>query len=207
MTTKLGILFLTLASSLSMADVFTLDFDSVALSPGQFTSAGSYLNSYGISFVSLSNGASPAIFNVQGSVFTAASAPNVFAANGNAGNAPLSYELVFSQPLVSFTFTRVTEANTSTLPPYTISALDSHGIVLSSFSEPFQFGSPAVTQTLFGPGIAAIRLDANNSVGSSLTDPFLDNLVLTTATPEPGSAVALAACLAGLLLWKSRLRS
>jgi hypothetical protein len=179
----------------AMANTVIVNFDSVVIAPGTWTDATSYLSSYGIGFIGLSNAASAAIFNPSWA-FTAASNPNIFAANGKGGNADLSYELTFSEALVSFSFTRVAEVSTSTLPPYTVSALDSLGNVLDSMSEPHQLGTAAHTFTLNGPGIAAIRMDAHNWVAATVTDPPLDDFVLVTAgVPEPAT---LALTLGGL---------
>lgn len=180
------------------AGTIVLNFDSVTVPVGTFVDATAYLAGFGITFTGLSDAATADIFNLAPGVFTPSSPPNVFGANGTNGNVPLSYELTFSQPLISFSFTRISESNPGGLPPYTVSALDAGNNVLSSVSEPFQLGAPAKTFTLSGPGIVAIRLDANNSVGTTVTDPFLDDLTLVTA-PEPAAGcLILAAGLAGL---------
>lgn len=204
---RFGFTFATLAVMGSIAGAsagtVNVDFDPVAIPPGTSLDATSYLNTFGIGFVALSNGATPLIFNASsGFVFSPSSSPNVFAANGTLGNAPLSYELTFSQPLLSFSFVRVAEVSSSSAPPYTVSALDSVGNVISSIGEGSQLGTPARAFTLNGPGIFAIRMDANNSVASTLTDPPLDSFVLVTATPEPSPmALLLAGC---SLFWAKR---
>jgi hypothetical protein len=173
----------------AVAGSILVNFDSVAVTPGSFVDATSYLGTFGIGFVAITSGATPAIFNTTGLVVTAQSPPNAFGVNAPNGNAPISYELTFSQPLTSFSFWRITEASANTMPPYTISALDSLSNVLSSFSEPSGFGTPAVFHTLNGPGIVAIRVDADNSSARTIADPFLDTLILTTPAPEPGSVI------------------
>src|ERR1035438_9700241 len=109
----LGWLAVTAGSmgSANAATVF-INFDSVSVPAGQSVDATSYLASFGIGFVPITSGASPAIFNTTGLVFSAVSPPNVFAANGPAGVTTLSYELTFSQLLTSFSFVRVGQSNT-----------------------------------------------------------------------------------------------
>ena len=171
------------------AGSIVVNFDSVSVAAGQCADSSSYLSGFGIGFVGITNSTIPTICNATGSVLTPFSPPNFFVSNALVTNAPLSYELTFSQPLTSFSFVRIAESSSSTSPPYTITALDALGQVLSSVSEPFKFGSPAVTFTLSGPGIVAIRVDANNSVASTLNEPPLDNFTLVTSVPEPSSMI------------------
>jgi hypothetical protein len=179
----------------------TVNFDGVIVPAGSFVDATAYLATFGIGFVAITSGATPAIFNTSGLVLTAQSSPNAFAVNAPNGNAPISYSLTFSQALTSFSFWRTAEASANTMPPYTISALDSLSNVLSSFSEPGGFGTPAVFQTLNGPGIVAIRVDADNSSARTIADPFLDTWTLTTPNvPEPASIFLFLGGLAAVSL-------
>src|SRR5436309_4426333 len=94
--------------NLLAAQGVTLDFDSVTLPPATCTDASPYLASFGITFVSVSGGASGAICNQIGTSATPSSPPNVFYGQPAITNTDESFDLVFSTALANLRFTRAT---------------------------------------------------------------------------------------------------
>ena len=184
---------------LSEAEPVTLNFDSVALAPGSCTDASAYLASFGISFVSISGGASPAICNEVGSAVTPSSSPNVFFGLPAVTNTDESYDLLFSTPLSELSFTRATVASNTALPPWSAFAFDASNNVLSSIVQPLMFPGPvAANFVLFGPDIVRLRVAAFNSAHVTFNHPPFDDLTLTPV-PEPSSLVLLGTGLAALI--------
>lgn len=158
-----------------------LNFDSISIGAGQATDATAYLASFGITFVSVSGGAAPRVYNVSGSSVTASSPPNVFAADPASTNTDESYDLVFSTPVNQVTFIRSAVASSTALPPWSVTAYSASSAVLSSVvRSSVQFpGPPAETITLTGPGIVRLRWTASNSAHVTYNHPPIDDLVLT----------------------------
>jgi hypothetical protein len=182
----LATLVLTLVVGVaSEAQEIVLDFDSVSAPSGGCVDGGSYLSAHGITFVSISGGASPVICESSGTATTPTSPPNVFYAIPAVTNTNESYDLVFSIPLVSLTFTRSTINPVTALPPWRIDAYDAAGNVLSSFAKPgVQFpGPPAEVVTLAGPGIKRVRVQAFNSAHVTYNHPPFDDLTLVVPHP------------------------
>ena len=66
------------ASAPTEAQEIVLDFDSVSAPSGGCVDGGAYLTAFGITFVSISGGASPVICESTGTATTPTSPPNAF---------------------------------------------------------------------------------------------------------------------------------
>ena len=164
----------------------TLDFDSVSLPVGGCINATSYLASFGITFASVSGGASPSICNSAGSLVAPTSSPNVFYADPAVTNTNESYDLFFQVPLRQLSFTRATLAPAIAAPPWSATAYDASGNPLSTVSRGTLFpGAPAESITLAGPGITRVRFAAFNSAHVTMNHPPIDNLILSPVCVTP----------------------
>lgn len=169
-----------------------LDFDSVTLASGDCTDASGYLATFGVAFSPVSSGASGVICNVTGSAITPASGVNVFFGIPPVTNTNVSYDLLFSTPLTTWSVTRAGVASATSMPGWAASAYDASDTLLDSLVEPSLFpGPPAAPFTLSGPGITRVRVDAFNAAARTYNHPPFDDMILTTV-PEPSLLMLLA---------------
>ena len=96
-----------LTAPAARAGTIALDFDSVSV-PGVLIDATAYLSAFGITFNALTPNTTASILNSldSNSAAIATSSPNVFGVSAPVGPAAVSYELRFSTPLDSLSFTR-----------------------------------------------------------------------------------------------------
>ncbi|MFN0056272.1 MAG: Ig-like domain-containing protein, partial [Planctomycetales bacterium] len=119
---------------------------------------------------------------------------NVLTHDGMHG--PVSYTLVSNGPLDSVHFTRpyIRAGQTGVaLPEWSAHALDALGNEISSVGEPAHsifVDASAVTFTLAGPNIAAIRFDSNNYHFAAFGSVILDDLVLEKEANPPTANAA-----------------
>ena len=210
----LVIAFLSLSTP--VAAVVVVDFDALDASSGPVSGAAldSYLAGFGITISNVVGPAGPSVFDAttpEGGLgipdfFTPPSAPNFLW--HQVSNDPIQYQLNFSAPLNSVSFTRV-QINAYLSPsglvaaPWSARALDSGGNTLDTVGEGSisSYGTIAAqTFTLDGPGITALvieRTSTNYSAG--LASVPIDNLII----PEP-TTVALLGLGALTLIRKGR---
>jgi hypothetical protein len=158
-----------------------LNFDSVSVAPGQCTSGTSYLASFKIGFEPIRGGASPQICNVTGTTITASTPPNIFFGGPSSTNTDAAYELMFPTPLASVSITRATVDPKTSLPPWTVTAFNQAGLVVSRVVQDGVFPGPsAAVFVLNGPGIVRLRVETFNGGGvATYNHPPFDNLILT----------------------------
>jgi hypothetical protein len=189
----------------------TLDFDAIALAADTCADATGYLASFGVTFATVSGGATPAICDVVGSVVTPVSGDNVFYGLPGQTNTNESYDLFFATALTQLEFTVATVAPHTSLPAWNAFAYDALDNLLDSIAMPSQFpGPPAAAFNLTGPGIARVRIEAFNAAAQTFNHPPFDDMVLTTTdaatVPEPASLALLGSGLVAALASRSRLR-
>lgn len=206
MKRSVAVFFALVLWSTSPADGSVINFDSVAVAPGQCVDATGYLAGFGITFTTTNPGATPGI--CAGSTTSIpVSFPNFFAVLPAPGenNQPLSYTLEFADPLDSISFFRVGQVNPSTGPIWTATAFDSLDQVVGALvgEGAITFSPPAQQFTIAGADIRALRIDANNLAFASANNPGLDNFTLV-AVPEPSAFLLLGA---GSVLAARRRRS
>jgi hypothetical protein len=204
------------AISTSRASVLTVTFDQLDATGGTLTGSTvtSYLASYGISVSGLTPGTYLLVADVRniysGDLVVPPSPYNIFSQGGSLD--PVSFTLGFSTPLESFAFTRPgfhVDQFGVTHPAWQAYAFDSNGTELASASEPLlsSFSDvPAASYNLNGPGITSVRFDSQNEHFAGFGAVLLDNLVLTSSVPEPGTLTL--AGIGGLVMaayvWRSR---
>jgi hypothetical protein len=204
---SLGVRATTLALALTgfiavnvQAALITVDFDALNANSGPVSGAAldSYLAGFGITISNVVGPAGPSVYDATtpGAGFgfpnfmTPPSAPNFLW--HPVSNNPIQYQLNFSTPLNSVSFTRV-QINANLSPSglvaatWSARALDSGGSTLDTVGES-QFGSfgiiPAVVFTLNGPGITALVVErTSTNISAGMNSVPIDNLVI----PEPAT--------------------
>ncbi len=103
----------------------------------------------------------------------------------------MSGELLFSTPLIQFSFGTTAVDPATSVPAWNASAYDVSNNLLSSVAEPSLYPGPAAQSfTLTGPGITRVVFNAFNSAARTFNGPPLDDIVLTTAA-APGCSATL----------------
>lgn len=148
--------------------------------------ANSYLASYGVMLSDVTPGTQIAILDLrkqyEGQAIRAASGTNALGQVGS--NDPISFTLNFKTPLQKVTFVRPTliaGPTGVTFPEWKATALDAAGRALGDVGAPgggYYSDSPAVTFTLKGPGIKAIRFDSDNHHFAAFNAAIIDDLTL-----------------------------
>lgn len=197
----IGLLSLFMMPGSLRADTVDLNFDSIVLAPGAFSTAAAattYLNSFGITFSSA--GATPTIYNGDGTAVTAVSGSNWFAGSPFVNNSPFSYTLTFATPLDSLSFSSVNLTSFITYPTWNATAYN--GLTpVATVGQTGGFGIPAQLFTINGPNITSITL-SDFSSGQSVNNMPIDNLTLVTpatVTPEPSTLLLLGTGLLALV--------
>lgn len=195
------------------ASTVLVNFDSLNAAGGPVGGAtlATYLAGYGITVSNVVGALGPVAANATTNVFLY---PNFFGPPSafnflqqSASAAPAGYRLTFAQPLTSLSFTRIAMDPEQSLTgmiaaEWTARALDSNGNTLGQVGEPnYAEYVPvaAATFTFNTPGIAALVVERATQIVSptatTVASPALDNLVLTSAVPEPGNLLGLATVL------------
>ena len=184
----------------AQAGTITVDFDALNANSGPVSGAAldSYLAGFGITISNVVGPAGPSVFDATTAggglgfpnFMTPPSAPNFLW--HPVANTPIQYQLNFSSPLDTVSFTRI-QINANLSPsglvasPWSARALDSGGNTIDSVGESMiaSYGTiPAVIFTLDGPGITALvveRTSTNYSAGMASVP--IDDLVI----PEPAT--------------------
>ena len=194
-----GFLLLAVAAK---ADTVTIDFDSVNATGG-FVDATSYLASYGVTLSGVTAGTQVSIMDYNqvygGTALNPVSGPNLLQQTGS--NAPVSFTLTFSNPLLSFTFVVPDDAAPSTFPAWQAYAYSGTTLVASTGKGYTCCMSGPVTYSLVGSGITSVRIDSQNGNFAGFSAVPLDNLTLvseTSTVPEPATLLLTGSGILGL---------
>lgn len=201
----IGIFVLGAGAVTAHADTITLNFDSVAaagLATGVDSTA--YFGAFGITLSSVTAGTKVAILDNNqvygGAALTLTSSPNLLMQIGS--NSAVSFNLNFSQPLISFGFTIPDDAAPSSFPWWEISAYNGATLLSSASQGVTCCHAGPLSYTLNGPNITRVVVKSQN-FNTAFSGIPLDNLVLTrpdvTPVSEPGSLILLFAGLALLV--------
>lgn len=204
------------ASAATRASTVLVNFDSLNATAGPVggSTLDTYLAGYGITIANVVGAPGPVTANASTNVFLypdffgPTSSPNFLQQSASA--APAGYRLTFAQPLTSLSFTRVAMDPERSLTgmiaaEWTARTLDSLGNTLGQVGEAnYAEYVPvaAATFTFTTPGIKSLVVERTTQIVSltatTVAAPALDNLVLTTAVPEPGGLLGAAAGLAAV---------
>jgi hypothetical protein len=202
----LGLVGVLLLASGAFADTININFDSVNASSG-FVDATTYLGSYGITLTGVTAGTQVSImeysFVYGGTALAPVSGPNLLQQTGS--NAPVSFTLNFSAPLLSFSFVRPGDLAPSLFPAWQAYAYDAANNLLSSASQGLSCCQAAGTYTLAGPGIKSVVINSQNGSIAAFSALPIDNMTLVTA-PEPGSMLLMGLGLLTLVQRRYRRR-
>ena len=169
--------------------VTTIDFEALDANAGEVTgiTLSNYLSSYGVTLSNVTAGSRLVVNSdahiSSGTATKASSGNNLFTQVGV--NGFTSYKLCFAQSYatVSFTRTRLIGGTHGVInPSWRAVALDSSGTELGSVGEDQTTSYADVSAqvyTLFGPNIAAVRIDADNHNFAQFNSVLLDDLVLS----------------------------
>ena len=214
-TTFMIALVLLLSMGQAQAALITVDFDALNANSGPVSGAAldSYLAGFGITISDVVGPAGPSVYDATTAggglgfpnFFTPPSAPNFLW--HPVSNDPIQYQLNFSTPLNSVSFTRV-QINANLSPsgliasPWSARALDSGSNTIDTVgeSEISSYGTiPAVIFALNGPGITALVVErTSTNTYAGMNSVPIDNLVI----PEPATLGLLL--LGGLALLRRR---
>lgn len=184
-----------------------IDFDGVDASAAEVDATG-YLAANGVTLSGVTPGSHVNItsdqqfYNTPGIVF-AASGHNFLLQNGL--NTQQSFTLIFSTPLTSLSFTRITETGGPTFggnsfAPWTAEAFQGTTQIGQYGESGYSIFGPqnihsAQVYTFTGTGITSVQFDGNDQNFYGTSSVLLDNLTLTPV-PEP---TTLALCGLGIL--------
>jgi hypothetical protein len=168
------------AGHISEAQTVTLDFSSAT---GGCVDASTYLNSFNISFMAISSGATAQICGP--------SAPAIptgyFFIGPPVTNTPVSGELDFSTPASQITITTVDVDPRTSVPAWDVLAYDAAGNLLISISEPALFPGHAVSVPLNVSEVTRLHFDAFNTGGQTYNFPPISQITLMGGCPlNPG---------------------
>ncbi|MCE9631857.1 MAG: hypothetical protein K8S94_14230 [Planctomycetia bacterium] len=210
------IVLLSGAPTAARASTVLVNFDSLNATRGPVggLTLDAYLAGYGITISDVVGAPGPVAANATTNVFlypdffAPTSSPNFL--QQSAAAAPAGYRLNFAKPLTSLSFTRIAMDPEKSLTgmiaaEWTARAIDSLGNTLGQAGETnYAEYTPvaASTFTFNNPGIVALIVERTTKIVSltptTVAMPALDNLVLTTALPEPGGLVGAAVGLAAV---------
>lgn len=202
--------FALMMPSAHASTLTTVNFDTVDTSGGSASGAAvtTYLAGFGITLSNVT--ATTAIY-----ISTPPSADTnvVLTSNPNylrqwwMGIDGTSYDLSFATPLLSLQVTIPQITSGVLVPEWSLTALDSDGNSLGSYSGGLGGSRPAIVYSFTGPDIAALRVYSNVHSVAGMGGIPIDDLQLTT-TPLPAGLPLFAggAGLFGVLGWRRRIR-
>lgn len=205
----IALVFPLMVPAAQATTITTVNFDAVDTSGGDVTGAAvnTYLAGYGITLTNITGGTYVAVRTppLGDTNVVLTSNPN-YLAQWWGGIDGTSFDLSFGKTLLSLSVTIPQITSGALVPAWSLTALDSDGNSLGSYSgalasSPF----PARTYTFTGPDIAALRVFSNVQHVAGLGGIPIDDLQLTT-TPLPAALPLFASGtgLLGFVSWRRR---